>query len=267
VNVKTEDKISKVSKWLSNYYRKQFLDTIDFRLIVKEFPEDKPQENQELEELQLEEESQVVQESEKEEINNKIVYNLKLILLLIMIIYYKVRHLFPKMLDYLEFAWIYLFQFESELEPMINIENLIELLQNEFVSQRNANRIKSEILNNELTQLNQMLENLEKQYEEETKELIYLQNANIIGVNSGNSQLCAQLMPQRPGISKEPKTYTCPECGKTFKNSYKLNRHRYVHKDPSEKPYCCDWPGCGYRSIGNYNLNRNYLILISFILF
>ncbi len=245
MNPKTEDKSSKVYKWLSNYYKKEFLDTIDFKIIAQELPEV----SQEFQES--------VESLETIALKSKIVYNLNLILLLIMIVFYKVRNLFPKMLDYLEFAWIYLITFEIEIEPMIKIENLVDLLQNEFVSQRNANRIKSEILSNELIQLNQMFENLEKTLEEETKELIYLQNANIIGSNS-NLQLAKKIMPKVQGLDKEPKSYLCPDCGKSFKNSYKLNRHRYVHKDPSEKPYMCDWPGCGYRSIANNGIYKNF---------
>ncbi|KAI2804114.1 hypothetical protein BLOT_008260 [Blomia tropicalis] len=50
------------------------------------------------------------------------------------------------------------------------------------------------------------------------------------------------------------------ECGKTFRNAYKLNRHLYVHKDSSEKPYSCDWSGCAYRSISRNDLNRHKMI-------
>ena len=52
----------------------------------------------------------------------------------------------------------------------------------------------------------------------------------------------------------------CPECGKVFRNTYKLNRHLYVHKDPSEKPYVCEWTGCVYRSISRNDLNRHKMI-------
>ncbi|CAG2120239.1 unnamed protein product, partial [Medioppia subpectinata] len=176
-----------------------------------------------------------------DELVSKLVYNLELILLLVVIVLYKVRNLFPKLLDYLEFAWIYLSQFETRLEPHVRIENMIELLQNEFTSQRNANRMRTEVLSNEIIQLNAMIDNLDKQYEEETKELIYLQNATIIGHNntSANSRQLSKLMNIKGG-GREAKLYACPECGKNFKNGYKLNRHRYVHKDPSEKPYMCD---------------------------
>ncbi|CAG2121663.1 unnamed protein product, partial [Medioppia subpectinata] len=81
-----------------------------------------------------------------DELVSKLVYNLELILLLVVIVLYKVRNLFPKLLDYLEFAWIYLSAFETRLEPHVRIENMIELLQNEFTSQRNANRMRTEVL-------------------------------------------------------------------------------------------------------------------------
>ena len=269
VVVKSDNKITKIQKWLKNYYKKEFLDNIDFEIVVKDVPQvvkddDKEDITEEkevtngdnCEEILIsgEVESQEMSENdtngkelepidtkqeEDEELNDNIVYNLELILLLVSIIFYKVRNLFPKLLDYLEFAWIYLQEFEARLEAQVLTENLIELLQNEFISQRNSNKMRSEVLSNEIIQLNAMIENLEKQYEDETRELIYLQNATIIGHNSGSghSRQLTKLMNLKSGPPKELKIYTCSECGKQFKNAYKLNRHQYVHRPDTEKPY------------------------------
>ena len=290
VVIKTDSKITRIHKWLQNYYKKNVLSQIDFDAVVKEVPQPVavstavdvktksdadnnavnfgedgaqnlnlenagPQPAQEMAmdpmdteqtkeisaaelcETQMDDSGPKVDDPVLEELNREITYNLELILLLVSIIFYKVRNLFPKLLDYLEFAWIYLQEFESRIESELEIENLIELLQNEFISQRNANKMRSEVLSNEIIQLNAMIDNLEKQYEDETRELIYLQNASIIGINTGvHTRQLSKIMSLKTGPSREQKIWSCHECGKQFKNGYKLNRHQYVHRPDTEKP-------------------------------
>ncbi|CAG2166205.1 unnamed protein product, partial [Oppiella nova] len=317
VVLKTDDKLTKIQKWLQNYYAKEFLDDIDFSVIVKEAVKQElntisdnsivdeivnkitsndnntditeisdnrndtngdnmqqmlsetdahpaqdmpslepiidsnasletPPESQPPDDPDLTPSEPLDTSDPNPTATAAADYAIKSNAMEIVIVLYKVRNLFPKLLDYLDFAWIYLSEFESRLESEIRVQNLIELLQSEFTSQRSANRSRAEVLTNEIIQLNAMIDNLDKQYQEETKELIYLQTAAIIGHNntSANCRQLSKIMNIKTGgAGREAKLYSCPECGKNFKNGYKLNRHRYVHKDPSEKPYMCDCPG------------------------
>ena len=69
-----------------------------------------------------------------------------------------------------------------------------------------------------------------------------------------------QAQPSQPTSASTSSGRQCPECGKSFRNAYKLNRHLFVHKDPSEKPFVCDWTSCTYRSISRNDLSRHKMI-------
>ncbi|KAM8710544.1 hypothetical protein ACLKA7_017203 [Drosophila subpalustris] len=48
-------------------------------------------------------------------------------------------------------------------------------------------------------------------------------------------------------LGKEHKSHVCEFCGKTFDTMWRLNNHRFTHKDKSELPYVCEDADCGRR--------------------
>lgn len=78
-------------------------------------------------------------------------------------------------------------------------------------------------------------------------------NSSLLGMSQATT-------PRSNTGSKNTAGLACLICHKVFRNSYKLNRHQYVHKDPSEKPLACTYENCSYRSISNNDLNRHRMI-------
>lgn len=182
--------------------------------------------------------------------------------ILIIVLFYKLRHLFHNIILGFESSWKVLASFERDLESSFLHENFFEFLQNEFIGQRNSNQQRAEQLQQELAQLEKISKIIDKELETEMFRFVEVQNQKSyqqvvsFSTNRGQQQYTFTSSDFKSNKSGRP----CPECGKVFHNAYKLNRHLYVHKDPSEKPYMCDWSNCTYRSISRNDLNRHKMI-------
>lgn len=178
--------------------------------------------------------------------------------ILILILFYKLRHLFHNIILNFESSWKVLVTFERELDSSFSQENFLNFLQNEFVEQRNANLKRAEHLKQEVSQLEKIVKIMDKEIESEVYRLVQMQNQKSFQFVTTTSRNQYTFTSNDFKASKSGRP--CPECGKVFRNAYKLNRHLYVHKDPSEKPYVCDWTNCTYRSISRNDLNRHKMI-------
>ena len=202
------------------------------------------------------------------------VKDLTFLIFLITNLFYKLRHSsLPSLVARFDISWQFFANFQANLDTNFNHDVLFQLLQVEIQRQRTVNERRTEQLKQEVQQLTKIHKLVEREIETEINRLMQLQAKQ--KVTSTGTTVTGQQMVQshRSIVSKVPSTSgsnsipatfvggrTCPECGKTFRNAYKLNRHLYVHKDSSEKPYSCDWSGCAYRSISRNDLNRHKMI-------
>lgn len=246
--------------------------------------------------------------------------DLTLIILLIIVIFYKLRHLLPEINSRVANNWNCLLNFEQNLHQSFLHENFISILQKEYQKQRQNNRKRLELIDQEIKVLEKISKSLlnkelEISINRSMNNRTDLNEIKILSLNnttnrprsiSPNQQQFnlpehqspspspPPQQPHQPSIESVKSTLTnspviimpneiiinknfllktvdplkgstnlyryCHVCGKQFKTKYKLNRHLYVHKDPSEKPFLCNWENCSYRSISRNDLNRHRMI-------
>ena len=158
-------------------------------------------------------------------------------------------------------------------------ETFLEFLQNELLQQRLSNKKRTENLKQEVIFMEKICKMVDKEIETEVGRIVSSSSSHSTQQNKTNKIPTLMLQPPvctttsigQNGQSISTLSNTeksnvvkglrpCPHCGKVFRNTYKLNRHLYVHKDPSEKPFMCNWDNCNYRSISKNDLNRHRMI-------
>lgn len=205
---------------------------------------------------------------------SKTIKDITFVSLLLAVIFYKLRYVFPSLVAKIEGSWKFLVTFERELQSSFLHDTFSEFLQTELFQQRQANKKRTDQLKQEVLFLEKMMKQVDKEVESEIYRLVQMQNKSdkiplLLPLSrdnqqsTSNSNILSQSIATNKLLSNSAGLKTirpCPECGKIFRNTYKLNRHLYVHKDPSEKPFMCNWENCNYRSISKNDLNRHRMI-------
>ncbi|OTF70150.1 hypothetical protein BLA29_003173, partial [Euroglyphus maynei] len=216
---------------------------------------------------------------QQNQLNYQIIRNITFISLLITVIFYKLRYLFPTLvnLSRSDVSWKFLINFERDIEVSFMHETFLEFLQNELLQQRLSNKKRTDILKQEVIFMEKMCKMVDREIDTEINRFASHSSQNkpnklppLMNNNNSLQSVCTTGIGQTSVSSlanTEKATTTvvkgirpCPHCGKVFRNTYKLNRHLYVHKDPSEKPFMCNWDNCNYRSISKNDLNRHRMI-------
>lgn len=212
---------------------------------------------------------------QQNQLNYQTIRDITFISLLITVIFYKLRHLFPTLVNLSrpDVSWKFLINFERDIEVSFMHETFLEFLQNELLQQRLTNKKRTDILKQEVIFMEKMCKMVDREVENEICRLVsqssqnkpnklpplmnnLLQPVSTTGI--GQSSVLTMANTEKSTVVKGLRP--CPHCGKIFRNTYKLNRHLYVHKDPSEKPFMCNWDNCSYRSISKNDLNRHRMI-------
>lgn len=207
--------------------------------------------------------------------------------LLILNVFYQLRGSLPQVKTYFEMGWIYLSEFEDQLEAMWKTDRAVSLLQTELECeriQRLADKQKVTKLQKELsnikTKLQQSKATVEKLKKYVEKPAPKSKKRGSVAVQNtpesrrrGRPKKSAKVemkygptesdiepdTPPAPGtpvlLSSSGTGSSCRYCGKWFNESIKLNRHMVIHA--GAKPFACDWPGCGRPFDSNYKLQRH----------
>nr|XP_027197368.1 polycomb protein PHO-like isoform X2 [Dermatophagoides pteronyssinus] len=218
---------------------------------------------------------------QQNQLNYQTIRDITFISLLITVIFYKLRHLFPTLvnLSRSDVSWKFLINFERDIDVSFMHETFLEFLQNELLQQRLSNKKRTENLKQEVIFMEKICKMVDKEIETEVGRIVSSSSSHSTQQNKTNKIPTLMLQPPvctttsigQNGQSISTLSNTeksnvvkglrpCPHCGKVFRNTYKLNRHLYVHKDPSEKPFMCNWDNCNYRSISKNDLNRHRMI-------
>ena len=74
---------------------------------------------------------------------------------------------------------------------------------------------------------------------------------------------CGKILKSWPAMRKHaathgPRSFICDICQKAFVENSKLRRHMLVHT--GERPFKCEWPGCGKKFSLDFNLKTHMRI-------
>ena len=223
--------------------------------------------------------------SESLKLEDGIVEEISMAALLILNTFHQLKESLPQVKEELERNWIYLSEFDDQLESMWKTDRAFSLLQTELECeriQRLADKQKLSKLEKEVNtykrkvkQSKEMLEKLKKFASKPAPKSKKRGGAAYAstptrgrgkrGGKSGRYSYeppdddVAPDVPPPPGtpvlLSSSGTGSSCRYCGKWFNDSLKMNKHLMVHA--GSKPFACDWPGCGRPFDSNYKLQRH----------
>ncbi|CAG2162647.1 unnamed protein product [Oppiella nova] len=200
--------------------------------------------------------------------------------LLILNVFHQLRESIPHVKEQLDQNWVYLAEFDDQLEAMWKTDRAFSLLQTELECeriQRLADKQKLSKLEKEVNsykrkvkQSKEMLEKLKK-FASKPAPKSRKRGGGAVQTPSRrgrpkrggatyrtDSDIEADL-PPLPGtpvlLSSSGTGSSCRYCGKWFNDALKLNKHIIIHA--GSKPFACDWPGCGRPFDSNYKLQRH----------
>ncbi|XP_054161618.1 zinc finger protein 189-like [Oppia nitens] len=200
--------------------------------------------------------------------------------LLILNVFRMMKDSIPDVREALDENWMYLQEFDDQLEAMWKSDKAFTLLQTELECeriQRLADRQKLTKLEKEVNtykrkvqQSKEMLEKLKKfaskPAPKSRKRGGGVQTPSRRGRRKGEqgwgTRTESEIEPDLPPLPGTPVLLSssgtgssCRYCGKWFNDSAKLAKHIIIHA--GSKPFACDWPGCGRPFDSNYKLQRH----------